>query len=315
MLTRTRNDRAARIPGPPELLPGCPDAVVDLQTEAGVALVDGQWRYSDARVEEIEFVEVGHPDDALGPGLVPNRTFDVVPHAEPEDYDDSDWRVLEPADTRLRLSQGRVCFNWYRIAVTIPERVGDFDPTGASVVFEVAIDDYAEVWVNGELPHALGDAGGPVVGGFNAPNRVLLTDDARPGQRFQLAVFGINGPVSASPRNYIWMRTATLDLYAPERARPADAAELEIDRVDPSLDAIVEPDATLERVASGFVFTEGPVWSGDGSLLFSSPNTNIIYRWHPLGRVTVFRSKSGYSGPDIGRFTQPGSNGLTVDPK
>ena len=83
MLTRTptptRTDRAARIPGPPELLPGCPDAVVDLQTEAGVALVDGQWRYSDARVEEIEFVEVGHPDDPLGPGLVPNRTFDVTP--------------------------------------------------------------------------------------------------------------------------------------------------------------------------------------------------------------------------------------------
>ena len=132
------------------------------------------------------------------------------------------------------------------------------------MVFEVAIDDYAEVWVNGELPLALGDTGGPVVGGFNAPNRVLLTDDARPGQRFQIAVFGINGPISASPRNYIWMRTATLDFYAPERARPAVAAELEIDRADAALDAIVEPDATLERVAGGFEFTEGPVWSADG---------------------------------------------------
>ena len=208
-----------------------------------------------------------------------------------------------------------MCFNWYRIAVTIPERVGDFDPTGASVVFEVTIDDYAEVWVNGELPHALGDTGGPVVAGFNAPNRVLLTDDARPGQRFQIAVFGINGPVSASPHNYVWLRTATLDFYAPERACPVQAAELEIDRVDPALDAIVEPDATLERVAGGFVFTEGPVWSGDGSLLFSSPNTNVIYRWHPSGRVSVFRSKSGYTGTDIGRFAQPGSNGLTFDPQ
>ena len=28
----------------------------------------------------------------------------------------------------------------------------------------------------------------------------------------------------------------------------------------------------------------------------------------------MFRSKSGYSGVDIGRFTQPGSNGLTFDP-
>jgi gluconolactonase len=81
------------------------------------------------------------------------------------------------------------------------------------------------------------------------------------------------------------------------------------------LDAVVEPDATLERVAGGFVFTEGPVWSADGSLLFSSPNTNAIYRWHPSGRVTVFRSKSGYTGTDIGRYTQPGSNGLTFDPQ
>jgi gluconolactonase len=315
MLTRTRTDTAVRLPGPPELLPGCPDAVIDLQTDAGVTCVDAQWRYSDARVEEIEFVDVGHPDDPLGPGLAPNRTFDAVPHAEAEDYDDSDWRGLEPAETQLRLSQGRVCFNWYRIAVTIPERVGDFDPTGASVVFEVAIDDYAEVWVNGQLPHALGDAGGPVVGGFNTPNRVLLTGDARPGQRFQIAVFGINGPISASPHNYIWMRTATLDFYAPERARPTVEAELEIERADPALDAIIEPDAALEQVAGGFVFTEGPVWSSDGSLLFSSPNTNVIYRWHPSGRVTVFRCKSGYTGTDIGRFTQPGSNGLTFDPQ
>ncbi|MGO9959274.1 MAG: SMP-30/gluconolactonase/LRE family protein [Solirubrobacteraceae bacterium] len=110
------------------------------------------------------------------------------------------------------------------------------------------------------------------------------------------------------------MRTASLDFYAPDRAHPAVAAELEIDRADGGLDAIVEADATLERVAGGFVFTEGPVWSRDGALLFSSPNTNAIYRWHPSGRVTVFRSKSGYSGTDIGRFTQPGSNRLTFDP-
>ncbi len=196
MLTRIRADAATAIAGPIELLPGCPYAIIDLQTDAGVELVQGQWRYADARVEQIEFVEVGHPDDPLGPGVVPNSTYDVVPHAQRAVYDDCDWRALEPADTQLRLSQGRVCFNWYRIAVTIPERIGDLDPTGASIVFEVAIDDYAEVWVDGQLPHALGDAGGPVVGGFNAPNRVLLTDDARPGRRFQIAVFGINGPIT-----------------------------------------------------------------------------------------------------------------------
>jgi gluconolactonase len=293
---------ASSLPGPPEHLPGRPDAIVDLQTDDGVALVAGGWRYADARVEEIDFVELGTPDDPLGPGTVPNRTYDIVL--------DGGWRDLAPEDTMLRLANGRVCFNWYAIDVTIPERIGDLDPTGATIVFEVVIDDYAEVWVNGELPHVLGDAGGPVIAGFNAPNRVVLTRDARPGQTFALQVFGINGPLSSSPANYIWMRTATLDVYAGERAVVAVEAPLEITG---DLTGIVPPDARLERVAGGFAFTEGPVWTRDGALLFSSPNTNAIYRWSS-GIVSLFRSKSGYTGVDIGRYHQPGSNGLTFSP-
>ena len=284
---------ATRPSGPPELLPGRPDAIVDLQTEEGVALVGGQWRYSDAAVEQVAFVELGSPEDPLGPGTVPNRTYDIAPHAETADFDDSGWTVLAPTDTMRRLADGRVCFNWYRIAVTLPERIGDTEVAGSTVVFEVVVDDYAEVWVNGELPHALGDSGGPVVAGFNAPNRVVLTRDARPGESFTIAVFGINGPISAAPANYIWMRTATLDVYAGARGRPDG----------------------IECVAAGFEFTEGPVWSADGALLFSSPNTNSIYRLDPeLERVTLFRPKSGYTGVDIGRYLQPGSNGLTFDP-
>jgi gluconolactonase len=299
--------QATRLPSPHELLPGRPDAVVDLQTAEGLSLVGGKWRYSDAQVQEIDFVEVGSETDPLGPGDNPNRTYDIWPHAEPTDFDDSEWRVLAPEETMLRLSTGRVCFNWYRIEVTIPERVGDLDPTGATVVFEVVLDDYAEVWVNGELPAALGDSGGHVVGGFNAPNRVVLTQSAHPGDRFQLAVFGANGPISASPQNYIWMRTASLDFYAPERAVPAEEAPLQVEGSLPA-------GTHLERVAGGFEFTEGPVWSRDGALLFSSPNTNVIYRWTPIGAVTVYRPKSGYCGIDIGRYHQPGSNGLTFDP-
>ena len=304
----------SRVPGPPELLPARPDAIIDLQTDAGAALAGAQWRYSDARVEEIDFVAVGGAGsaDPLGPGDVPNRTYDVLPHAEAADYDDSGWEPLAPADTMRRLSTGRVCFNWYRLAVTIPERVGPFDPTGSTVVFEIVIDDYAEVWVDGELPLVLGTTGGQVVSGFNAPNRVVLTRDARPGDTFQLAVLGINGPISASPRNYIWIRSATLDFHA--TVPGPEPAELVVERSDARLDAVVEPGTRLERVAGGFEFTEGPVWS-DGALLFSSPNTNTIYRLDPeAGEVSVFRAKSGYTGTDIGRYHQPGSNGLAFSP-
>jgi gluconolactonase len=302
---------AAAVPGPPILLPGRPDAVVDLRTHEGSALVGARWRTVDATVEPVPFVTVGAD---LGPSGEPNCALDFRPHAEAVDFDDSSWRELEPPDLELRLGTGLVGATWYRTTVTIPERIGDVDPTGATVVFEIVIDDYAEVWVDGRLPKAIGDTGGPAVSGFNAPNRVVLTRDARPGQTFQLAVFGINGPLSAAPRNYIWVRTATLDVYAAARARIGEDAPLAVHRLDPRLDDVVAPGSRLERVATGFEFTEGPVWV-DGALLFSAPNWNTIYRWAPEGRVSVFRAKSGYSGVDIGRYHQPGSNGLALDPE
>jgi gluconolactonase len=297
------------LPGPRELLPGRPDAIVDLQTSAGADLVGGRWRYQDVVVRETGFVEVA---DHLGPGEVPNRTFEIEPHAHEPGFDDSAWRELTPEQTQLRLAGGLVCFCWYRIELTVPERVGSLEAAGATIVFEVVVDDYAEVWVNGELPHTIGQAGGEVVAGFNVPNRVVLSTDARPGERFVIAVFGINGPISASPRNYIWMRSATLDLYRDGPATALESRPLALASADPRIESIVAPDATLERVASGFQFTEGPLWDG-GGLLFSSPNTNCIYRWSAPGSVGVFRAKSGYCGTDIGRYTQPGSNGLSFD--
>jgi gluconolactonase len=217
----------------------------------------------------------------------------VLPHAG-TDAGDEYWRPLDPPDLQQRLSTGRVCFNWYRTSVTIPARVADLDPTGLIAIFEIVIDDYAEVWVNGQLRKTLGDVGGQVVAGFNAPNRVVLTDDALPGQTFDLEVLGINGPISASPSNFIWVRSATLEFHRVPVTEPVPAAVL---RQDPRLAEVAPEPLVAERIATGFEFTEGPVWS-DGGLLFSSPNTNAIYRWASPGQVTVFRPKSGYTGPD-----------------
>ncbi|PYV55431.1 MAG: gluconolactonase [Acidobacteria bacterium] len=292
---------------------GRPDAVIDLATRNGVDLVKGQWRYSDTRIIE---VDSRGPGADLKPSGAPNKTYDYTPHAGVADFDDSKWEAIDPTTLDARRSTGKICFNWYRIAVTVPEKIGAFDPTGSTVAFEIVIDDYSEIWVDGRLPRVLGQPGGPVIKGFNAPNRVVIGRDVKPGQRIQLAVFGANGPISYSPENFIWIKSATLDFYKSPKVGTAQSTQ--ILRDDPELDKIVTPGTKIEKLAGGFLFTEGPVWvprttDSEGYLLFSDPNNNTIYRWTPDGQVSIYRTKSGYAGADIGEYGQPGSNGLTLD--
>jgi gluconolactonase len=285
-----------------------PDAIVDLATREGASLVSGTWRYSDARLVEIESPGVG-PD--LKPSGAPVRTLDVSPAAGALGFDDSSWTRIEPESLTDRRGPGRVSFAWYRLTLAIPERIGALETRGATVVFEIVVDDAADVWVDGRLPVVLGQTAGGVARGFNAPNRVVITRDARPGERHEIAVFAENGPVSASPRNFIWVRSATLDFYAPRAA--AAASHGTIERRDAALDNIVPAGAAIEKLADGFLFTEGPVWHPDGYLLFSDPNANAIYRWSETDGVSVYRAKSGYAGIDAREYGQPGSNGLTLD--
>src|SRR5258706_1900737 len=193
-----------------------PDAVVDLRTDDGASLVKAQWRYSDARIIEVDHRKVG-PD--LKPSGAPIRTHDIDPKAGPADIDDSSWESIKASSLESRRSTGRLSFAWYRINITVPEKVGDFDTTGSTLFFEITVDDYAEIWIDGRLPETLGQSGGQFIKGWNSPNRVLLTRDAKPGQKIQLAIFAANGPLSSPPGNFIWVRNATLDFYTKDHSR------------------------------------------------------------------------------------------------
>jgi gluconolactonase len=290
---------------------GRPDATIDLRTKEGAQLVKGDWRYSDVKIVEVDSKGPG-PD--LKPSGPPVKTYDYTPQAGEAGFDDSLWPVIDPTTLDARRGNGKVSFNWYRINVTLPEKVASLPVAGSSVSFEIVIDDYAEIWVNGSLSMVLGQSGGAVVKGWNAPNKVILTHKAEPGQKFQIAVFGLNGPISRSPENFIWVKSATLDFYKPGRGTGVQQVETKIIRNDPALDAIVSPDTKIEKLAGGFLFTEGPVWVRDGGyLLFSDPNNNTIYRWSEEDGISVYRTHSGYTGADIGEYGQPGSNGLTLD--
>lgn len=296
-----------------------PLATVDLGTNEGVAIVKGQWRYSDATIVDADFFAPGPEGQPTG-GMV--KTKDISPRAGAKDFDDSAWLTFEGKDVTKRRTNGRLAFNWYRINLTVPQKVGAVNTAGSTVVFDVSVDDYAEIWVNGELARAYGQSGGSVIKGWNADNRLVIGRNVKPGQQIQLAIFGINGPLSSPPTNFIWLHHARLDFYPGDKGPIAvvpQEVNLEVIRKDPAMNEIVGNNPKIFKLAEGFTFTEGPVWvpsaNGEGHLLFSDPNENTIYRWSPQGdgELTVFRAPSGYSGKDVAEYGQPGSNGLTLD--
>ncbi len=298
-----------------ELPAGAPNATLDLGTRSGAERAGGPWRWSDAHIVEIDFRSPGPDRKPSGP---PNRTYDITPRAGVVDFDDSAWESLDPTTLDGRRSTGKVCFAWYRFRIVVPERVGTFDPSGATLVFDIVVDDYAEVWVDGQLPRQLGQVGGTVVAGFNAPNRLVVGRDLRPGQVIQLAVFTMNGPVSAAPENFIWVRRARLDFYAPPAVvhsgtEPAGVGRIE--RLDPRFDKLVARDARIERIVDGFAWLEGPLWDAANSrLLFSDIPNNSVYAWSEAGIELVLRP-SGWSGAARFNGREPGSNGLLFDPQ
>lgn len=297
-----------------EVPSGQPAASIDLATAEGVKLVNGQWKYSDTKIIETDFRSAGADNQPSGE---PVKTYDYTPKAGGSEFDDAQWEKVSATDLQKRRGNGRISFNWYRINLTIPETVNGFSTGGSTVVFQTALDDYAEVWVNGELARYVGQKGGSVVAGWNAANRLVIGRDVKPGQKIQLAIFGINGPISNPPTNFIWVREARLDFYkgetGPVAVTPSEV-NVEVVRTDPAIDKIVGPNPKLFKLAEGFKFTEGPVWTNDG-LLFSDPNANTIYRYSRDGKLSVFKTPSGYSGGDIAEYRQPGSNGITLDPQ
>lgn len=294
-----------------------PSAIVDLKTNEGVSLVKGEWRYMDAQIIDRDFKAPGPSVDdklALYPTGKPIKTHDISPKAGAKDFNDSQWEKLDPTSLELRRGTGLLSFNWYRMNVTIPERLGNFSIEGSTVVFEIVMDDYAEIFVDGKLSKSAGQAGGSVAKGWNARNRVILANNAKPGQKIQIAVLGINGPIADLPENYIWVRSATLDFYKsfPKNAEWQNLGE--IVKIDNALDKVIAAGTKLQKLATGFQFTEGPAWHPDGYLVYSDPNTNVIYAYKPEnGNVEIYRTKSGYAGINIGEYHQAGSNGLTFD--
>jgi gluconolactonase len=69
----------------------------------------------------------------------------------------------------------------------------------------------------------------------------------------------------------------------------------------PSLLELVDEDAELERLGTGFTFTEGPIWNPAGYLLFSDMPGDVRRRWDEQGGVREVANPSNKG------------NGMTLD--
>jgi gluconolactonase len=181
---------------PPQPAPMQPPAhVVDLLTADGMAAFGAQWKSMDVKIIE-------------GPAL-PNAmpgyktSYDISPRAGVKGFDDSSWPTLEPKQLLERRGGGKVSFLWYRTNLTMP----------AKAVLTAYVDDYAEVWVNGEMPRRVGITSPATIQGFNIPNRVVIADTVKAGDKVEIAIFGINGPISVVPPNFVFFRQASVEFY------------------------------------------------------------------------------------------------------
>jgi hypothetical protein len=169
-----------------------PRIALDLNTAEDRQKVKGEWRVAPGLVP-------GEPNEGLTAQLLASP-------ARLAEYDDSGWEVW--SNVRQSRSVG-FTFAWYRITVEIPSSVDGVEVAGSRVWFETNIDNYGEIWINGQIDRSTG-----VIVGINASQRVEVSANAVPGSKYVIAVLVLNGPL-AEPRGGIFMRYATLAFESP----------------------------------------------------------------------------------------------------
>ena len=197
----------APAPAPlPVIAPSLPATyVVNLATSEGMAAFGARWKNMDVKIVEAPAM----PN--AGPAW--KSSYDITPKAGDADFDDSSWPAIEPKGLLERRGGGHLFMTWYRATLTVPAKIADFDTAGATAVLAFTIDDYAEAWVNGQMPRRAGRPSPATIQGFNMPNRVVLGEQVKPGDRFQIAILGINGPISLAPANPVFFREAKIEFY------------------------------------------------------------------------------------------------------
>jgi gluconolactonase len=86
----------------------------------------------------------------------------------------------------------------------------------------------------------------------------------------------------------IGIAVVSLVTVAGGQPAPPTSPEFTLKAESPKFHDLIAPGATLEKVATGFQFTEGPLWDKKGFLYVSDEGQNKIFRVYPDGRTNPF---------------------------
>lgn len=128
-----------------------------------------------------------------------------------------------------------------------------------------------------------------------------------------VAIAGISAPVALARQAPASSSLAISESAESSMAQAPEKIKTTIERLDPDLDQIIPAHPAIEKVAGGFIWTEGPVWMPSGYLMFADIPSNRILKWTPGAGVRVFMQPSGYQGSAAFGGPEPGSNGMTLD--
>lgn len=86
----------------------------------------------------------------------------------------------------------------------------------------------------------------------------------------------------------------------------------DVEVLDEAVTELIDPEATLKELGSGYAWSEGPVWVEEhGFLLFTDIPNNVIHKWTPGDSVTRYLQPAGYTGEES-RGGELGANGLYI---
>lgn len=104
-----------------------------------------------------------------------------------------------------------------------------------------------------------------------------------------------------------------VEVSSSDQSKPKYATTGNVERLDSQIDQLIPVDSKIEIIASGFDWSEGPLWlEVIDALIFSDVPKNRIWKWSEQDSLEIYLEPSGYFGEQKNK-KEPGANGLVLD--